>query len=133
MIQKLLTIGFLIFMIASCEKETIGHFEIENRTKNTIDSLRIVPNGYESDFYISISPGEIKKYDCNMTNIADADGDYKLDYKFDTSNFESETFGYYTNGYQIEEKIIIIFEIDSIIYRRANGATLRALLARRLR
>jgi len=51
-----------------------------------------------------------------MTNIADADGDYKLDYKFDTSNFESETFRYYTNGYQIEEKIIIIFEIDSIIY-----------------
>lgn len=116
MIQKLLTIGFLILVITSCEKETIGHFEIENRTKNTIDSLRIVPNGYESDFYISISPGEIKKYDCNMTDIADTDGDYKLDYKFDTSNFVSETFGYYTNGYQIEEKITIIFEIDSIIY-----------------
>jgi hypothetical protein len=116
MIQKLLTIGFLVFFIVSCEKETIGHFEIENHTKNTIDSLRIVPSGYESDYYISISPGEIKKYNCNMTDIADADGEYRLDYKFDTSNFVSETFGYYTNGYQIEEKIIIIFEMDSIIY-----------------
>lgn len=38
------------------------------------------------------------------------------DYKFDTSSFVSETFGYYTNGYQIEEKIIIIFEMDSIRY-----------------
>ena len=116
MIKKLFTIGLLVFLIVSCEKETIGHFEIENRTKNTIDSLRIVPSGYESDYYISISPGEIKKYDCIMTDIADADGEYKLDYKFDTSNFVSETFGYYTNGYQIEEKIIIIFQTDSILY-----------------
>jgi hypothetical protein len=116
MIKKLLTLGLLVFLIVSCEKETIGHFEIENRTKNTIDSLRIVPSGYESDYYISISPEEIKRYDCNMTDIADADGEYKLDYKFDTSNFVSETFGYYTNGYQIEKKIIIIFETDSILY-----------------
>jgi len=116
MTQKILTIGFLVFLIVSCEKETIGHFEIENRSNNTIDSLRIVPSGYESDYYISISSGEIKYYDCNMTDIADADGEYKLGYKFDTSNFVSETFGYYTNGYQIEEKIITIFESDSILY-----------------
>lgn len=116
MIQRLLTIGFLTILITSCEKETIGKFEIENQTNNMIDSLRIVPNGYESDYYISISPGEIKKYDCNMTDIGDADGEYKLDYKFDTSSFVSEIFGYYTNGYQIEEKIIIIIKTDSLIY-----------------
>lgn len=117
MIQRLLTIGFLIALISSCEKkETIANFEIENRTKNTIDSLRIVPSGYESDYYISLSPREIKKYDCNMTDIADSDGAYKIDYKFDTSYFVSDTFGYYTNGYQIEEKMIITFEADTIIY-----------------
>lgn len=115
MIRKLLTIGLLIFLIVSCGKETIGHFEIENRTKNTVDSLRIIPNGYESDFYISISPGEIKKYDCKMTDIVDADGDYRLDYKFYTSLFATKIFGYYINGYPIESLIKISIEKDTII------------------
>jgi hypothetical protein len=116
MIMRFITIGFLITVICSCENETIAKFEIENKTNILIDSLRIVPNGYESDYYISLSPGESKKYDCNMTNIADADGNYRLDYKFDTSLFATKTFGYYTNGYPIESLIRISIDKDTIIF-----------------
>lgn len=115
MIQRLITIGFIIIFICSCKSKTIAIFEIKNQTNTKIDSLRIVPNGYESDFYISLSPGETKKYDCDMTNIAHVDGDYKLDYKFDTSYFVSKTFGYYTNGYPIERLIIVSIKTDTIL------------------
>ncbi len=115
MIQRFITIGFLITMICSCENKTIAKFDIENKTSITIDSLRIVPNGYESDYYISLSPGGLKKYDCNMTDIADVDGDYRIDYKFDTSLFKTKTFGYYTNGYPIESLIRV--SVDCIFLR----------------
>ncbi|SZD73861.1 Uncharacterised protein [Candidatus Ornithobacterium hominis] len=115
MLQRFITIGLLITVFFSCETETIAKFEIENNTSTTIDSLRIVPNGYESDYYISLSSGQLKKYDCNMTDIADVDGDYRLDYKFVTSLFETKTFGYYTNGYPIEKLIRISIETDTII------------------
>ncbi len=106
----------LAIVICSCENETIAKFEIENKTGITIDSLRIVPNGYESDYYISLTPGELKKYDCNMTDIADSDEDYRLNYKFDTSLFVTKTFGYYTNGYPIESLIRVSIKPDTILF-----------------
>ena len=115
MIQRLIVYGLVIILTYSCETKTVAKFEIKNQTNNKIDSLRIVPNGYESDYFVSLNPGETKKYDCDMTEIAKVDGEYKLDYKSNTSYFVSKTFGYYTNGYPIESLIKLSIEADSLI------------------
>ena len=76
--------------------------------------MKIIPSGYESDYFISIEPNQIKEYIVDMTNIAESDGDYQLDYKFDTSSFSSMAFGYYTNGYPLEELTRITIKSDSV-------------------
>ncbi|GAB7089701.1 hypothetical protein [Marinifilum fragile] len=116
MIHRILAIGFIIALTCSCENKNIAKFEITNRTNDRIDSLRIVPNGYESKHYISLLPGETKKYDCDMTNIAKVDGDYQIDYKFESSDFISETFGYYTNGYPIEKLNKIEIKTNTLLF-----------------
>ncbi|WP_321516158.1 hypothetical protein [Marinifilum fragile] len=116
MIYRILAIGLIIALTCSCENKTIAKFEITNRTNDRIDSLRIVPNGYECKHYISLLPRETKKYDCDMTNIAKVDGDYQIDYKFESSDFISETFGYYTNGYPIEKLNKIEIKTNTLLF-----------------
>ncbi len=51
-----------------------------------------------------------------MTNIAKVDGDYQIDYKFESSDFISETFGYYTNGYPIEKLNKIEIKTNTLLF-----------------
>jgi len=52
-----------------------------------------------------------------MSDIPAHDGDYTLEYKLQEEDLNQVTFGYYTNGYALEDRITIEISKDTIIYR----------------
>ena len=113
---KLLGLAVLILLLASCDSKTTLRFEISNDSNTRIDSLRLIPSGYESDYYISIAPNMTKEYIMDMTDIAKVDGDYQIDYIKNLNMRISKTFGYYTNGYPIESLIKVSIKPDTILF-----------------
>ncbi len=113
---KLFGLAVLILLLASCDSKTTLKFEISNDSNTRIDSLRLIPSGYERDYYISIAPNMTKEYIMDMTNIAKVDGDYQIDYIKNLNTRISKTFGYYTNGYPIESLIRVSIKPDTVLF-----------------
>jgi len=113
---KIYRFAILILLLSSCVSKTTLKFEISNHSNELIDSLRLIPSGYESDYYISIAPKKTVEYILDMTDIAKVDGDYQIDYKFNSKNYNTKTFGYYTNGYPIESLIRVNIKPDTIMF-----------------
>lgn len=113
---KLLGFAVLILLLSSCDSKTTLKFEISNDSNTRIDSLRIIPSGYESDYFISIASNKATEYIMDMTDIVKVDGDYQIDFIKDSNIRISKTFGYYTNGYPIEKLIQVKINNDTIIF-----------------
>ncbi len=118
-IKKKISIILLIvadLLVISCsDGGTYAKFEIMNDLPYRIDSLVILPNK-DLNKYISINPGEVKKYSCNMTGGAKVDGAYQLTFR---ANFKTRTevFGYFTNGYPLEEMTTINIKSDTVLFK----------------
>jgi len=114
-VNKLIGILIIVLTLISCEFKTIANFKITNNCSTEIDSLVIYPNENADEKYISLKPRETVEYKVDMTNIGRVDGDYLISYKINNQSISQE-FGYYSNGYPLEELIIIEIEEDSIIF-----------------
>lgn len=111
----LLTILILIFL-SSCQSEIKAKFVIKNMTDNTIDSINIKSFDHENNSnFIQIKPGDSNIYWLDMTDLPKADGDYLLTFKRNHTYTEMERFGYFTNGYPLEEVTNIRIEKDTVI------------------
>jgi hypothetical protein len=108
--------GILTLLMIRCDSKVTARFEIMNGADFILDSVRIIPNGYESDKYITLGVNEKIEYLVDMSSIAKTDGDYQLNYINEAGLMETLIFGYYTNGYQIESVIRIRIETDTIIF-----------------
>jgi hypothetical protein len=113
--RLIIGIGFITLLFYGCDSKITALFEIENKTGFRIDSLRIVPNGYESDNFIFLNQGEKKEYLVDMSAIIKTDGDYKISFKPKEDSVITKVFGYYTNGYPLEKITRIIILSDTIL------------------
>jgi hypothetical protein len=105
-----------ILLLSSCSSEIKAKFEIENRTNYVIDSINIKSFDHErKSAFIKLEPDQTETYWLDMTELPKVDGDYLLTFKRNRTNKEIERFGYFTNGYPLEEVTKIRIEEDTVI------------------
>jgi len=109
----LLTLSLLL----SCSKSDQIEFIVENDTDVQIDSVRVYPSMYPTGYFHTIPSGKEQSIITDMSDIPAHDGDYTLEYKLQEEDLNQVTFGYYTNGYALEDRITIEISKDTIIYR----------------
>ena len=116
--QKMKQILFILLISTtstSCQKEIKAKFEIANKTDLIIDSINLKSYDHnQTSDYLKLQPGESKIYLMDMTDLPKVDGNYLLTYKIDKIKMY-ERFGYFTNGYPLEDITIIIIEFDTVI------------------
>jgi hypothetical protein len=105
-----LTVSVLIF---SCQNQ--AKFEITNQTSVVIDSISIFPDKSFKEHYISLMPGETKRYTTDMSETH-TDGVFAISYKFQAQTM-SHYLGYYSNGNQLEKLIKIALRSDTILLK----------------
>ena len=104
----------IVILFCSCQNDIRAKFEITNKTKNTIDSINIKSFEHdENSNFIRLESGQSQTYWFDMTDLPKVDGAYLLKYK-DTV-FHYQQFGYFTNGYPIENFIKITFETETVL------------------
>lgn len=114
--MKILVFIFTLTLFYSCQNEIKAKFEIKNMTNETIDSINIKSFDHQRNSeFIKIKPGQMKTYWLDMTGIPKVDGDYLLTLKQENNHKEVTRFGYFTNGYSLEEVTKIRIEKDTII------------------
>ncbi|WP_418638429.1 hypothetical protein [Winogradskyella sp.] len=101
-----------ILLLFSCRSNE-GKFMITNKSNFDIDSLSILPDSKQQ----LIRLGKSKTIDFfTKMNKVTSDGSYVISFKNSENNtIISKRFGYYTNGYQIEDVINITVLNDTIM------------------
>ncbi len=111
-----IVILLLVSSLISCQFENTAKFEISNLTDLNIDSINIKSSELEpTEFYLNLKPGEKTLYNFDMSDLPKVDGDYLLSYKIDNGIKQYERFGYFTNGYPLEEITKIYIKKDTVI------------------
>ncbi len=115
--KQLILIILLVAVWYSCEKETYAKFEITNSTETILDSISIhTTSSNLITSYLKLAPGESEDYLSDMTDLPMADGAYILTYRMTDSGIKKQKeFGYFTNGYPLEDLTEITIEQDSVI------------------
>jgi len=109
-------IFLLVLLLISCQFDNTAKFEITNLTEFKVDSINIKSSDQEpTEFYLRLMPGEKAMYNLDMSDLPKVDGEYLLSYKIDNGIVEYERFGYFTNGYPLEEITNIFIDIDTVI------------------
>lgn len=102
--------------LISCQSKIEAKFDITNESEFVIDSLNIKSSDHhQSAEYLQLKPGESKKYYMDMTDLPKTDGDYLLSYRLMGRKVQQKSFGYYTNGYPLEEVTKINIKSDTVI------------------
>ncbi|NRD24591.1 hypothetical protein HNV10_15155 [Winogradskyella litoriviva] len=110
--QKLAFYVVTVTLCFSCHFNK-GKFVITNKSDFNIDSLTINPDSRKQ--IIKLDKGEHIEHSIVM-NEAKTDGSYFITFKnSDNNTIVSKSFGYYTNGYQIEDEINITVLNDTIL------------------
>tara|TARA_R110002049_G_scaffold45917_5_gene133538 strand:+ start:282 stop:665 length:384 start_codon:yes stop_codon:yes gene_type:complete len=102
---------FSIVLFVSCNHNE-AKFTITNKSDFDIDSLCITPDSKQQ--LISIEKGKDIEFSTKMNEVT-YDGSYLISFKnSENNNIISKRFGYFTNGYQIEDAIKIMVLNDTI-------------------
>ena len=103
--------GHLFFQ--SCSDPHM-EFEVTKKTDDLIDSIRISTTERESLQIIELNDSTKFNYRLDMESLPDVDGSYILTYTRNGKR-ETEYFGYYTNGYPLNDGYRIIITDDEPI------------------
>ena len=102
--------------LISCDNRIKAKFEIINQTDYILDSINIKSFRHKANSnYLKLEPGESQIYWLDMTDLPKGDGEYLLTLKGNSGSIKRKQFGYYTNGYPLEEVTIIKIRKDTII------------------
>jgi len=106
-----------LFILLSCMfscKSNDGHFIISNESDFDINNVSIMPDANKK--IVHIKKGEVLNHNINMSEVK-TDGSFTISFQnAKTNDSVSQAFGYYTNGYQIENVISIKVLSDTIIF-----------------
>lgn len=92
--------------VVSCNFSPTMNFELNNQSQNNISKVQISATGSKEIETIEFGNDRILKYELDMSGIPKTDGAYKIEFERDGKS-EYKSFGYYTNGYPINNKYII--------------------------
>lgn len=110
--KNLLKLIVLVLVFSGCTFENKGNFNVSNKSDFDIHSVTIQPNSKEER--ITISKGKSVDLTTDMSKVR-SDGSYLISFiNSETGEQIERKFGYYTNGYQIEEMIFITIKNDTI-------------------
>lgn len=103
----------LFLLVFSCDLDK-EQFTISNESDFDIEALSISPDA--DNRMISLKKGETVEHDINM-EMVNTDGTYRLSFKNEsTGQTITRAFGYYTNGYQVEDNMNIRILNDTIVF-----------------
>lgn len=109
---KLIIISTIITLI-SCNTNHSVRIKIDNQLNKTIKSIIISNSVNDTLILENIKSGDHKQDYLNFNNQIMADGDYTIIYStYDTS--DSKKFGYFTNGYPLDNGFNITIHKDEI-------------------
>lgn len=98
------------FWIISCNNDSSVEFEVFNRSTDALKNVQISCTGCKNKKYIELENEDWIKFTLDMSGIPKSDGNYTIEFKRKGKK-ESKGFGYYTNGYPINNKYkIVIWE-----------------------
>ena len=100
--------GLLFFQ--SCSEPHMD-FEVTKKTDDLIDSIRISTTERESLQIIELNDCNKFNYRLDMEFLPEVDGSYVFTYTRNGKR-ETEYFGYYTNGYPLNDGFTIIITND---------------------
>lgn len=104
---------FFISLLFSCSGNN-GKFIIINKSDFNIDSLSIMSDSKKQ--LITLKRNDQIEHSIKMDEVT-TDGSYLISFKNSKNNNTiTQGFGYYTNGYQIEEAITITVLNDTILF-----------------
>ena len=86
-------------------------FEVTKKTDDLLDSIRISTTERESLQIIELNDCNKFNYRLDMESLPEVDGSYVLTYTRN-GKMETEYFGYYTNGYLLNDGFTIIITND---------------------
>ncbi|MDH7913193.1 hypothetical protein [Winogradskyella sp. SYSU M77433] len=110
--NKIFFFFFLGVLLFSCDNNK-GEFIIINESDFNIESLNIMPDSKKQ--FINLKKGETKEHFIFMDEVK-TDGSYYMSYiNSESKKAVLKPFGYYTNGYQIENAIHIRILNDTIL------------------
>ena len=110
--SKYLILIFLCGLI-SCHNNTSMKFEVTNKSMDLIKNVQISCTGSKDIETSEFDKQNKIKYRLDMSNIPKTDGSYKVVFNRD-GEMESKVFGYYTNGYPINNKYEILILENNI-------------------
>jgi hypothetical protein len=114
--MRVLLVIISLTILASCQREIKVKFEVMNLSDQTIDSICVKSSNQDEQFnFIHLEPGEQKTYWLDMTGLPKQDGNYALTFKRNQPVKETKHFGYFTNGYPLEQLTVIRIEKDTVI------------------
>ena len=100
----------------SCNNNVYIKFKIKNESKFILKSLIIKISGGSVILCKDLRPNEFIKLKLDMTGIQKIDGNYSIGYCINDSNVIHH-FGYYTNGYPINNLYKININLDTILIK----------------
>ena len=102
----------LTILFSGCNNKT--EVSVKNSTINEIDSVNVFITAATYSFK-EIAPGETRTITQVKTNIkGGADGSYLLNVYYQNGSVRPFVFGYYTNGYPVEDTIHITITDSTI-------------------
>ena len=103
---------FSLLLFSSCCFDN-GNFEIINKSDFDIEALSIQPDS--KNHVIKLLKNEKTNLKTCM-NQTKTDGSYTISFKnSNTNKTVSYNFGYYSNGSQLEKKIVLVIKNDTIL------------------
>lgn len=108
-----------VSLMSACStgnSETKAKFIIVNRSGSDIDSIRIEPDNDKREMRVKNS--DSIDYYSNMTNLPKVDGLYSFRFRNINSQIKQVFgFGYFTNGYPLEDFTRITVFADTILVK----------------
>ena len=106
----------LVVMTSCCTNS--AKFEITNNSNSSLDSISINPDS-DTQFF-KLEKEEIIIIKTCLSEVK-VDGSYDLRYREKSTNkFYAKNFGYFSNGSQLEKKVLITIEPEGEIVSKSN-------------
>ncbi|MBC3784584.1 hypothetical protein [Spirosoma utsteinense] len=110
---------FVVILVVGCQQIGPAYtlaVDVENRTNAPVDYLAFsnhIGQGRLETF--ALKPQQKVNVTFDFTDVAKTDGLYQVRYRFaGSADTLTKTFGYYTNGYPIDQQISLTVHTDSL-------------------
>ncbi len=116
--KKLILFIIIGMMISSCFLQKSGiNITLINETNEVIHHVRVTTSDNQASTMVSElkSQGRVTLH-LDMGTVIQTDGDYILFFRRSSQDEYENSFGYYTNGYPLENELIFTIQKDTVLF-----------------